>query len=104
MEKNFTFKIEQNDKKVLITLVGHLDANAAYPLMEDMKPLVGQEIEEIRYKADELAYISSAGLRVIIFSKQKIGYDADVIMEKPTESVVSVIEMSGIGNFISIEN
>lgn len=103
MENKFEFDISTVDEVVNVELKGHLDANNAYPLMEEMKKLIGTKVKELRYKVAGLNYISSAGLRVIIFSKQKIGYDADVIMEQPQEAVLSVIEMSGLNNFVTIE-
>ncbi len=103
MDNFFEYHIETVDEVITIELKGHLDANNAYPLMEDIKGLVGTPVKEIRYLVKELEYISSAGLRVIIFSKQKIGYEANVVMVEPHENVVSVIEMSGLNNFIEFQ-
>lgn len=100
---NFEYKIEQNEDIVNVMLKGHLDANNAGTFLEDMKKLIGKKINKIIFEVSELEYIASAGLRVIIFTKQKIGYNAEVILKSPQETVISVIEMSGLNNFISIE-
>lgn len=102
MELKFEYTVEINEEIVEILLKGYLDATNAYSLLEDMKKLVGTPVKKIIFKVSELEYIASAGLRVIIFTKQKIGYDAQVILEQPQESVISVIEMSGLNNFIDI--
>lgn len=99
----FDYKIESNEDIINVKLKGSLDAVNAVPFLEDMKKLIGTKVSKIIFDAKELEYIASAGLRVIIFTKQKIGYEADVIMKSPQESVVSVIEMSGLNNFVTIE-
>ena len=49
----------------------------------------------------DLEYISSAGLRVIIFAKQKIGEDTEVILVNVQDSVLDVIKMSGLDNIMT---
>lgn len=100
---NFEYKIDNDDGVVNVKLKGYLDATNASGLLEDMKQFIGTTVKKIIFDAAELEYIASAGLRVIIFTKQKIGYDCDVVLKSPQEAVVSVIEMSGLNNFVTIE-
>lgn len=99
----FEYKINSDGGIVNVKLKGYLDATNASGLLDEMKTLIGTDIKKIIFDAEELEYIASAGLRVIIFTKQKIGYDCDVILKSPQEAVVSVIEMSGLDNFVTIE-
>ena len=86
-----------------ITLTGRLDASSAPALQEELKKLIGQKINKLVFFANDLEYISSAGLRVIIFAKQKIGADAKVYFIGGQDAVVSVIKMSGLDNFMDIQ-
>ncbi len=86
-----------------ITLSGRLDATNAPLLQEELKKLSGQEIASLVFLAKDLEYISSAGLRVIIFAKQKIGVHAQVYLVGASETVLSVIKMSGLDNFLHIQ-
>lgn len=86
-----------------ITLSGRLDATSAPSLQEELKKLIGQKIGRLVFLAEGLEYISSAGLRVIIFAKQKIGADAKVYFIGAREEVVSVVKMSGLDNFMEIQ-
>ncbi len=97
------FTVKQNNEVLDVELKGRLDATYAPQLMEEMTKYSGEAITKIVYHVAELEYIASAGLRVIIFSKQKIGQNAEVILEKPCETVVSVIDMTGLQNFVTIE-
>ena len=100
METNFSINYE--NKVVKVTLSGNLDAKRAPGLADEIKKLIGKDIEKIVFFAKDLEYISSAGLRVIIFSKQKIGKDIKLYMVEATEDVLDVIKMSGIDNIMEI--
>jgi anti-anti-sigma factor len=100
METNFSINYE--NKVVKVTLSGSLDAKRAPELADEIKKLVGKDIEKIVFFAKDLEYISSAGLRVIIFSKQKIGTDIKLYMVGATDDVLDVIRMSGIDNIMEI--
>jgi anti-anti-sigma factor len=95
-------KVEVAGKTVNITLEGKLDAVKAPELMDEFKKLIGTEIEKIVFYTSELEYISSAGLRTIIFAKQKIGMEAEVFFVGAQEAVLEVIQMSGLDNFLTI--
>lgn len=99
----FKYQINNDNGIVNVELEGYLDAANAVNFHEDMKKLIGKDISKIIFNAEKLEYIASAGLRVIVFTKQKIGYNADVILKSPQKSVKSVVEMSGLTNFISFE-
>lgn len=103
MSEKLEFDIVKNEGEVEVTLTGNLDATNANQLLEEMKKLIGNQIDKISFFAEELEYIASAGLRVIIFTKQKIGKDADVYLISPQDEVKDVIKMSGLDNFLIIE-
>ena len=85
-------------------LAGKLDANDAQGLQTELKKYAGQKIAKLVFFAKDLEYISSAGLRVIIFAKQKIGVDAQLFMIAAQEPILKVIKMSGLDNFMTIKD
>ncbi len=96
--------IERSGEITKIVLKGKLDAVNAPALMEELKSLIGQNINKIVFYADELEYISSAGLRTIIFAKQKIGKDTEVYMIGAQDAVSDVVKMSGLDNFLYLQD
>jgi len=86
-----------------VVLSGKLDAVSAPGLQEELKKLIGQPIEKLVFYANDLEYISSAGLRVIIFAKQKINVEAKVYFIGGQDAVVNVLKMSGLDTFMSIQ-
>lgn len=100
----FSFEVSEKDGVIEVDLKGRLDATQAPALMEEMRVQVGKPITKIIYHADELEYIASAGLRVIIFTKQKIGYEADIIVENASTTVKSIMDMTGLEDFVTFVN
>jgi len=102
MDTKISMVIEGDIAK--IELGGKLDANNAPRLMDELKSLVGKEISKIVFLVSELEYISSAGLRAIVFSKQKIGAEVEVVLVGAKKAVTDVISMSGLDNFMTFQD
>ena len=92
------------DECANVVLSGRLDATSAPVLQEELKKLIGQKLGKLVFFAGGLEYISSAGLRVIIFAKQKIGKDTEVLLVGAQQSVLDVIKMSGLDTFLTIQD
>lgn len=88
---------------VKVELCGRLDATNAEGLQNEMKQFVGQKVDKLVFLVNNLEYISSAGLRVIIFAKQKIGVDAHIFLIGAQPAILSVVKMSGLDNFLTIQ-
>lgn len=97
----FDYAIKSHDKTVDVVLKGRLDATKAPTLMEEMQNLAGEKVDQIVFQMEDLEYIASAGLRVIIFTKQRIGPQANVIMKNMTPQVKAVMEITGLDNFVT---
>ena len=98
----FEFKVENHAGDVDVELKGRLDASVTPKLHEEMAKLQGSGIKKVTFDVKELEYIASAGLRVIIFSKQKLGADTQIFMKDVNEVVRQVIEMTGCDNFVTM--
>jgi len=102
MESKFSVTYEEGVAN--IDLSGRLDATNAPALQEELKKLIGQSVRRLVFYAKDLEYMASAGLRVIIFAKQKIGADAQVYLIGAQEMVLDVIQMTGLDNFMVIQD
>ncbi|MCR4656000.1 MAG: STAS domain-containing protein [Lachnospiraceae bacterium] len=98
----FDFKVTENAGEVDVVLKGRLDATVAPQLHQEMAKMQGSDIKKVTFDVSELEYIASAGLRVIIFTKQKLGADTQIFMKGVNEDVMQVIEMTGCDNFVTI--
>ena len=57
-------------------------------------------VQEIIFNLEELKYISSSGIRVLLTIKKKIG---NMKVLKPTEEVMEVFEITGLSDVFDIE-
>jgi anti-anti-sigma factor len=77
-----------------LSLNGLLDADAVGLIDEEMSKLTDQPIKRIVLLLQNLTGINSAGLRALIFCKQKVGYDIDVYLVGAQAQVKQFLIMS----------
>ena len=84
-----------------ITLSGKLDHTNASALLEELKSLVGKNVKRLDYYCADLEYISSAGIRAMVFSKQKIdkNVDVEVYLHNASSLVKDVFVLSGLEDY-----
>ena len=98
----FTFDMNKNGTEILVTLKGRLDGVVAPKLHEEMSTIYGETITKVTFDAKELEYISSAGLRVIVFVKQKLGDSVQLCLKDASSEIKSVMELTGFSNFVEM--
>lgn len=100
---NYLMEIGEVSK---VKLHGHIDASIAPALMDELKPLIAQKdkVKKLVFYADELEYIASAGIRAVVFAKQKLGSKVQVYLIGASETVLDVFKMTGIDRFLTIQD
>ncbi len=95
-----TPKVEK--KKALITLEGRLDTQSARDFEKTVTSIL-DSVDEVVIDCQELEYISSAGLRVLLFalnSKKKKNW---LKMTNVNEQVLEILDMTGFTDDLVIE-
>lgn len=89
-----------------VKLHGHIDASIAPALMEELKLLIAQKdkVKKLVFYADELEYIASAGIRAVVFAKQKLGGKVQVYLIGASATILDVFKMTGIDKFLTIQD
>ncbi len=98
------FSMEQTGTVAKIKLIDRIDSTNAPALADELKKLVGQTIDKIVFFANELKYISSAGLRAIVFAKQKIGKNTTVYLIGASAEILNIFKMTGFDSFLTIQD
>jgi anti-anti-sigma factor len=91
-----------NDTTATITLIGELDAAAAAAFREQIEEAAKAQPTHLVLIMKELEYMSSAGLRVLIFAKQKMGANVDIYVVTPQAMVQETLEKTGFDQSVII--
>ena len=78
-----------------ITLAGELDAAAAGDFRNVVEQVSAEKPQRLVLIMDDLTFMASAGLRVLVFSKQKMGSGVDIYVIGAHDAVLETIEMTG---------
>ena len=91
----FTATSEIIDDVAKITLAGELDAATAPVLKVEVEKAAAQQVKRLVLLVHDLEYMASAGLRVLLFSKQKMGVDVDIYVVGAQEFILETLEKTG---------
>ena len=101
------FKVSQNGTTLLITLSRNLNTTNAPALQEELAKFVGEDIEKVVFDASELLALSSSGLRVVYFAKQRLGNKPEIVFVNCAKEIYNTLKMIGLAStikFLKVEN
>jgi len=79
-----------------ITLSGEMDGTMAPQFKTTVEGAAAQGAKRLVLLMSGLSYMSSAGIRVLIFAKQKMGAGVDIYVVGAQEQIVDTLEMTGL--------
>ena len=87
---------------LLIKLSGRLDTNTAPELEAEVnRSLDG--IEQLTFDLADIEYISSAGLRVLLYAHKRMSGKGSVKVTHVNETVMEIFEVTGFYDIFDIE-
>ncbi|MDD2365056.1 MAG: anti-sigma factor antagonist [Desulfuromonadaceae bacterium] len=100
----FDAQLAFKEKVAKITLTGSLDASSAPRFKEVIEEAALQSPTKLVLLMDSLEFLASAGLRVLIFAKQKMGATVDIYVVGSQGPVLGTLEMSGFHHSVYIQD
>ena len=97
-----TVNIERNQQTVTLKVEGRLDTTTA-PALEKTINEEGETAAQLVLDLENLAYISSAGLRVLLGAQKKMNTRGSMKLTHVCEAVMEVLEMTGFADILVIE-
>ncbi|MDZ4769610.1 MAG: anti-sigma factor antagonist [Chloroflexota bacterium] len=91
----FDAKLEIQNDVATITLTGELDASVAGDFRNKIEEAAAQKVTRLVLMLDGLEYMSSAGLRTLVFAKQKMGQSVQIYVIGASEAVSEPIHQTG---------
>ncbi len=97
-----TIEKKLENEKVILAINGRLDTQTAPELEKELDRLE-ETCKELIFDMSDLAYISSAGLRVILKAQKHMNTKGDMKLIGVNESVMEVFEITGFLDILTIE-
>ncbi|MBD6615494.1 anti-sigma factor antagonist [Komarekiella sp. 'clone 1'] len=91
----FNATLETNNNIATIKLSGELDGLTASVFKTEVDKAASQKVKCLVLLMQDLEYMSSAGLRVLIFAKQKMGANVDIYVVGAQETVINTLQKTG---------
>ncbi len=85
-----------------ISLVGRLDTTTAPELETVLKDSL-EGISELNIDLEKLDYISSAGLRVLLFAQKTMNNQGKMTIKNAKPEIMEVFEITGFTDILTIE-
>jgi anti-anti-sigma factor len=98
----FSATLETRSNNAFIILSGDLDASTAAEFKTQVEAAAATDPKELILDMTALDYMASAGLRVLIFAKQKMGQDVEIYVVSPQDLVRGTIEKTGFHHSVHI--
>ena len=92
----------QTGKVATIYLEGELDSLSARQFQKEIEKVATESPKDLVLDMEKLTFMASAGLRVLIFSKQKIGPSLNIYLVKPQEAIVDTLDHTGLLHSVTI--
>ena len=92
-------ELKNEDGKLTVKVIGKLDTMTAPKLEEELSKNI-DGVKEIVFNFEELKYISSSGIRVLVATKKKI---ENMKVLKPTDEVMEVFNVTRLVKVFNIE-
>lgn len=90
------------NETAVIALEGRLDTITAPQLEQELKAVL-EETKELVLDFAGLSYISSAGLRVLLWAQKAIGEESTMTVRNVDDAVMDIFEVTGFSEILTIE-
>ena len=91
-----------NGGTITLKVIGRLDTTTA-PQLEETVVAAAAEAKNLILDCAELAYVSSAGLRVILKAQKLMMRKGTMKLTHVNETVMEVLEITGFSDILTIE-
>ena len=94
-------KQKAEGKKLTVFISGRVDTNTAPELLEYLKEAMSG-VEELVLDFKEVDYISSAGLRVILFAQKTMNSQGSMCLINVNSDILETFELTGFTDILTI--
>lgn len=98
MDKDFKVTLDGNELNVL--LGKELSIGNSASLTEELAKYIGQDIVRIIFDATGLTYLSSSGIRCLLFAYQDLSNQPELVFVNCAQVIYQALDLVGMTSFI----
>jgi anti-anti-sigma factor len=99
----FNVAVEEGEGTATLKLSGELDAASAPQFKEAIERVAPRKPRKLVLVMNELEFMASAGLRVLIFARQKMGSGVSLYVVGSHGPVLNTLKMSGFQHSVYLQ-
>ena len=92
----------QENQSLTLQLEGRLDTTTAPALEQELKDSLNG-ITHLVLDMEQLAYLSSAGLRVILAAQKQMNKQGQMVVRHVNDTIMEVFNLTGFSDSLTIE-
>ena len=96
-----TITKKQDGSKLTVALEGRLDTTTAPQLEQELKQSLAG-VTDFTIDMAQLAYISSAGLRVLLAAQKTMNKQGEMVLINVNEEIMDVFDLTGFSDILTI--
>jgi anti-anti-sigma factor len=100
---SFDATMQVSDGVATITLSGELNSGSAPKFSELITEAADQKVEKLVLQAGELTFMSSAGLRCLVFAQQRMSRGTKIALIGAQPDVAKTVTMTGFDRSIDLQ-
>ncbi|MBR0312780.1 MAG: STAS domain-containing protein [Oscillospiraceae bacterium] len=97
-----TINQAKNGSKLTVALEGRLDTTTA-PQLEEVVRTALDGITDLEFDLAELAYVSSAGLRVLLAAQKVMNKQGSMVIHNANSDLMDIFDVTGFADILTIE-
>ena len=98
-----TINKTKEDSKLTVQVEGRIDTTTAPQLESEIKDEISG-ITDLVIDLKEVAYVSSAGLRVLLSAQKVMNCQGNMVIKNVNEEVMEIFEVTGFVDILNIES
>lgn len=99
---SFNITSEVTDGIAKLTLTGSLDSASAPTMQAEIQKVAQEAPKALVLYLSGLEFMASAGLRMLVFAKQRLGTAVQIYVVQPQGQIVDTLQMTGIIHSVHI--
>ena len=94
---------QQDGATLCLKIEGRIDTTTAPALEQELKLSITDAVQTLILDFDQVAYISSAGLRVLLATQKIMKRQGQLIVRNVNDTVMEVFEITGFVDILTSE-